>query len=73
MRACDASAQDTRHRSGAELDIVNMYTKIPTEHLHEAVAYGKKGVEVRTRSPQTTKGFALSRGSKSEVSPGHIL
>ena len=66
MRACDASAQDTHEWCGAELDIVNMYTEIPTEHVHEAIAYGIQHIEACTRSRRTIKGFALSRRGESE-------
>ena len=66
VRACDASAEDTHEWCGAQLDMVNMYTKIPKEHVHKAVAYGIKRVEARTRSHRPLKGFALSRAGKSE-------
>ena len=66
MQACDASAQDTHEWCGAELHMVNMYKEIPSEHVHQAVAYGIKRIEARTRSDRTIKGFILSSGGKSE-------
>ena len=66
MRARDACAQDTQEWCGTKLDIVNIYTEIPTAHVHEAVTYGIQRIEARTRSRRAIKGFALSRGGKSE-------
>ena len=65
-RASDAFAQDTHEWCWAELDMVNIYTEIPTEHVHEAVTYGIQRIQTRTRSRQAIKRFALSRGGKSE-------
>ena len=65
MRACDAFAQDTQESSEVQLDMINMYTEIPTEHVHEAVTYGIQCIETRTHSRRAIKGFAPSRGGKS--------
>ena len=65
MRACEASAEDTQEWFRAELDMMNMYTEIPTEHVHEAVAYAIQRIEAPTHSHRAIKRFALSRGGKS--------
>ena len=50
VRACDASARDRHEWCGAELDMVNTYTEIPTEHVHKAIVYGIQRIEARTSS-----------------------
>ena len=50
--ACDSAVGDPMEWCLAELDMVNMYTVIPTPHVRDAVIYELIKVQERRRSRQ---------------------
>ena len=64
--ACDSAAGDLMKWCGAELDMVNMYTEVPTPHVPDAVVYALIKVQESRRSCRPISWFAVSKNATSE-------
>ena len=64
--ACYSAASDPMKWCGAQLDMVDMYTEIPTPHVRDAVVYALTKVEEARRSRRPISCFAVLRNAKSE-------
>ena len=64
--ACDLAANDPMEWCGAELDMVNIYTEIPSPHVRDAVVYALSKVQEGRWSRRPISWFAFSKNAKVE-------